>query len=69
MRRLTVNRIASAICFALALLSAAHYKQLQRFAVNTLVLYVFRHTDAESAANLKFSWTTVKNVRTVPTTM
>ena len=49
-----MRHLAAAVCWALAVLSAARCKQLKTRGVDTLVLYVFRHTDNESTANLEF---------------
>ena len=46
--------LAAAVCWALAALSSAHCRQVRKAGVDTLVLYVFRHTDTESDLNLKY---------------
>ena len=49
-----MRHVKAAACCALVLLLAAHCKQLKTRGVDTLVLYVFRYTDAQSTANLEF---------------
>ena len=49
-----MRHLIAAVSWALASLLAAQGKQPRRPGVDTLVVYVFRHTDAESAANLRF---------------
>ena len=49
-----MRHLVAAACCALAMLLAGHCKQLKTRGVDTLVLYVFRYTDAQSTANLEF---------------
>ena len=53
-----MRRHLSAACLALAVIAAGAApgtaKQLRTRGIDTLVLYVFRHLDAESVSNFKF---------------